>query len=229
MSLSARHFEPIGRDGSPLASPGSRPPRIRCALLCLTALLALAHARPAPAGVHAGGVLVLNDSQMAASSDLSTYCGATPCYVPATPGEVDVHLDPPADFPGVYKVYAAFPATAQPRLTQVTFGIQYDPGSIEIFDNTNGPCGDEEIRSWNWPAPGSGTTVRWTTPRLTTMVEVYWFLAIGYDGAVISLIPHPELGGTFTDDSNPPVVDPIHDYGSLGFATDGYLPVPVAP
>ncbi len=42
--------------------------------------------------------------------------------------------------------------------------------------------------------------------------------------ATFALIPHPEQGGYFIDDGKPGQMDPIADYGTLGFGMPGYVP-----
>ena len=60
----------------------------------------------------------------------------------------------------------------------------------------------------------------------THIVPVYFLAGYEYYGRsrTMDLIPHPDLGATFFDDSVPPQADEITDLGRFGFNMDGYAP-----
>ena len=64
------------------------------------------------------------------------------------------------------------------------------------------------------------------------LVLVYTLAAVEYYGtdASLDLIGHPTGGGWFADDAVPANLDPIADYGRMGFNSNpGYLPCPDGP
>ncbi|MEZ4649867.1 MAG: hypothetical protein R3E97_13980, partial [Candidatus Eisenbacteria bacterium] len=111
-------------------------------------------------------------------------------------------------------------------------GLEYDALAVTILDF--GSCGDFELPSGEWPAPGEGTAVTWSEAQTTPLTHVYAFAGYNYAyyGADVSfdLAPHPTQGGFFADDSVPSILDPIADFGRLGFGNNpGYLPCPAEP
>lgn len=190
-------------------------------LLVLAALAFVAGT--ASAGPNADGTLIVHDPGIEFTFDIVDYCGMNPldhCL------NADVRID--GGLPWAWKVYAAFPDAASPRLKAVTFGIDYNVSGY-LYLSGQGMCGDFEVVTSGWPAPGEGTGMTFNETQLGNPIEIYWFGGYVYGGAVdqFALIPHPTQGANFADDSVPAVQDPIADLGILGFGQDGYLPCPV--
>lgn len=102
-----------------------------------------------------------------------------------------------------------------------------DYGDIDIlaFD----ACADFELSSPDWPDPGTGTAVTFTEAEQGQLTNLYWFAGYDYYGVdtEFALVPHPSQGGVFADDSVPSILDPIADFGRIGFfGNPGYLPCP---
>lgn len=140
-------------------------------------------------------------------------------------------VDTPDEGTFLLFVYAAFAERSSPRLAGITFGIDYGPSEGPVL-SSYGPTDGWEVPTSLWPSsPGSGTTITWVVPHLGLLTPVYWFGAYVYAAdapSTLRLIPHPLEGGTFFDDAVPPRVDPIGDYGVLGFlGAPGSLPCPV--
>lgn len=191
----------------------------------LIVLAALTLPSLASAGPNAGGVLILHTNDSIVYTDSAgSYCGQpglTLCSAADTRSdEVDVDV--------VVFALAAFPASAAPRLAGVAFGVDYDPLAIQISDWES--CGDFELPGGDWPGPGSTTAITWNEAQLGHLTEIYWFAAFRFDEtpAELSLIVGG-CGGGMADDAVPAGIDPVADYGTFGFGTDGYLPCPVAP
>lgn len=191
-----------------------------------------AYERPSPvtsrgaatsgAGPNAGGTLILHHNTEIEFTTIGSYCGLSQlenCWESWALVEVTV--------PVVFHALAAFPSGSSPRLSGLTFGINY-PTCITILDA--GSCGDLEIPDSNWPAAFTGTAVAWSAAQTTQLTEVYWFVAYinAAQPAKLDLIGHPDQGGFFGDDSVPSNLDPITDYGELGFFRPGYVPCPGA-
>ncbi len=122
----------------------------------------------------------------------------------------------------VWFVMAAFPSYASPKVLGVTFGIEYD-SQVTILEQRL--CGaDFELAQQAWPASRSGTALTWNEPEKDRVFEIYWFGGYGYAGATFSVIPHPQQGGYFGDNSIPSELDRIDGYGSLGFGVSGENP-----
>jgi hypothetical protein len=189
-------------------------------------LVMLAAAAPSLGGPNSGGILVIHDAGVTIrTSDLLD------CRSGSVPGDC-AELDTQVDAEGltslaVFRVYAAFPPAAQPRLVGVSWGIDYDPAKLEIIDGFN--CADSAWPDAGWPQAGTGDLVAWNSTQLGHMVPVCAFAAytedpIGDGVSVLSLGPHPTQGGFFVDDTIVPLLTPIEDYGRLGFHTPGYGP-----
>ena len=178
------------------------------------------------AGPNAGGVILVHPANL-------TYEGINECgrgSVPDSCGAVVSEIDnATSDSLKVWKVYAAFPPGSSPRLKGLTFGIDYDDSygdSTGVVIRALGPCAQFELPMNGWPADSTGTSILFDTAQTGLMTECYWFAGYNYYGnpATFALIPHPEQGGYFVDDSKPGQMDPIADYGSLGFGMPGYVP-----
>ena len=137
---------------------------------CLAVALLVLFATSTLAGPNAGGTLILHARPSLVLSDGMDYCGQsglTAC------DSAIVSL--PAD-PGVPKLFwatAAFPDSSSPRMSVVTFGINYDPNKFAIIEQHH--CGDSQLPMDSWPDPGSGTAVQWNTAQTDHLRDVYWF------------------------------------------------------
>ncbi|MCC7141617.1 MAG: hypothetical protein IT349_05890 [Candidatus Eisenbacteria bacterium] len=186
-------------------------------------LLASVECQPALAGPHQFGTFIVHArADLAYTSDHDGYCGQS-----GLASCEDARTTVPADAGSrVWHVLAAFLPESSPRLTGVTFGVEF-PADVQIIDH--GHCGDFALEYGEWPASETGLAVIWFSPRTTSLVEAAWFG--GYcevPGTVFSLIPHPTQGGTFSDDSTPAVLDSAEGYGALGFGQPGSLLCPVS-
>lgn len=188
----------------------------------LAALAALASV--ATAGPNQGGTLVLAEATgYDRTFDQETFCP----YAPETCFESVSRHDGYDIVPMV--LCAAFPEGSSPRLAGLTFGVDYDDS--EVFLTAWGSCGDFELPTAGFPAPGEGTAVTFDETRTDLFTPTYWFTAYNYYGnpQTFDIIPHPVQGANFGDDTVLPELDPIADLGSYGFSTDGYTPCPAAP
>lgn len=194
----------------------------------LVAALLVALPETGHAGPNAGGTLILHYRPIALRYWIP--CGLsqiTRCEDAVTSGTE-------SDGCAVYFALAAFPTGSSPRLTETSFGITYTSGVFLGCGHEGASwarCGDVAALTDSWPASGSGAVITWNTAQTGTLTEVAAFAGYYYSGYSsgdsFCLTPHPVLGGTFRDDSNPPLVDPIADFGCLGFgSTPGYLPCP---
>lgn len=192
--------------------------------LMALAVLALASA-PAFAGPNAGGTLVVHDTGLVYTVDSTSYPSTAPeC------GAVDANIPLEFTMAGwVWKVYAAFPPAASPRLKALALGEQFDASVIVLAGGLPDPVGDFDIPQGGWPTTSGGADgISFGTTKTDLMVEVYWFGGYAYGGTgLFSATPHPIEGNRFfIDDSTPPQSDPIEGYSSIGFGVDG---VPICP
>lgn len=179
----------------------------------------------ASAGPNAGGTLLLHyDAELLSTHDQSSWCSFFD--LPSCESAV---VEVPGTQTAVFFVVAAFPTDAAPRLSGLTFGVQYPYPAVAVVNYGN--CGDFELADAGWPASGNGTSVTFVAPRTEALNAVYWFSAYNYYGlpSGFSLIPHPTQGGNFADDSIPAILDPITNYGSLGFGRPGFAACPGGP
>ena len=178
------------------------------------------------AGPHAGGVLILDDGpDLVGCEDLSHLCPYVEEHDPLVDcASANPHFDSEYGY-GLWTIYAAFPEGSSPRLAGLTFGVDYDDSAILVGAYES--CGDFELSTSDWPLPGSGDAVTWVEAQTTQVVRVYVFGGYEYYGLDTSfdLVPHPILGADFADDDIPSNLDPIADFGRLGFnGNPGYLP-----
>lgn len=173
-------------------------------------------------GPHRGGTLVLHIAPDVVYTDEGiAYCddaeGIETC--------ADIVARTDREEAVVVHAIALFAPEASPRLTGLTFGIDYTV-CVEILDW--GACGDFELTDGTWPAPASGTAVTWATAQTGTAVPVYWFAAQALlaEPGELSLVVHPTQGAMFADDSVPARLDPIAALGTAGFYRDGSAPCP---
>ncbi len=186
-------------------------------LLCALACTVLFAASNAWAGPNANGVLLLHANEgITYCSDNTSYCGQAGLM---TCEATDASVQGNRVF--VWFVIASFPDGSSPRLSGMTFGIQYD-ASVSLM--AQGACGDFELPTSDWPSSGSGTALTWNAPRTALLSTAYWFAGYNYYAptpALFALKPHPTQGGSFADDSIPSILDPILGYGTLGFDQPG--------
>jgi hypothetical protein len=199
----------------------------RCLILCACAGLLLGSASLVAAGPNAGGTLILHaDPSLVYTDGTQSWCGRTTltaCSLAVT------SVPWQNGTPNVFHVLAAFPPESEPRLKGLTFGVDYDSTKFVLMSQGN--CADFEIADPRWPRPHSGTGQSWTTAQTGPLTEVYWFVGYAYseqtpDSTALALIPHPVQGGAFVDDAAPGVVDPISQYGRLGFGQSSFPPCP---
>ena len=182
------------------------------------------------AGPNAGGTMILHaNTSITYTTNTTNYCGQSGLSA-CSSATVSIAANPSVTT--VFYALAAFPDSSSPRLRGLTFGIQYDASKFDLV--AHGLCADAEIAGAGWPGSGSGTSVTWNTTQTGRLAEVYWFAGHVYaspDSCAFVLTPHPDpnLGGYFADDSVPSQLDPIADYGRLGFGVAGALPCPVSP
>ncbi|MCC7141484.1 MAG: hypothetical protein IT349_05215, partial [Candidatus Eisenbacteria bacterium] len=193
------------------------------------AALAALGAAPGPlawAGPNAGGVLLFHAAeQIAYCQDTQSYCGLS-----GQPGceEVDARVN--GQTTRVWFALAAFPDGASPRVKALSFGVEYESSGVTLV--AQGSCADFEITTSQWPNSGEGTAITWNTAKTSAVTEAYWFAGYNYyapDPTTFALRSHPTQGGNFADDSVPALLDPIADYGRLGFDQEGYVPCSVPP
>ncbi|MCB9463883.1 MAG: hypothetical protein H6682_09390 [Candidatus Eisenbacteria bacterium] len=193
---------------------------------CLLVPLSTAIAGPNASGVH---ILHVNDGLV--WSDSGEYCGESGLDAC---GGADTRVDEVGR--SIFFLLAAFPSTASPRLFGTTAGIDYDP-SLLIVEAWQ-TCADFELPSGDsppyygaWPNPNSGNAMTWNTVQTDHLVELGWFAVYRYvdDETIFTTMSSPVAGSFFADDSVPSILDPVVDFGALGFGTDGYLPCPGGP
>lgn len=185
----------------------------------------------APAGPNAGGVLIVHDAAPNPTCDEIVFNPVPACE------NVDNEISLTNICP-TWKVYAAFPPDAQPRLKSLRWGIDWPIGTPPFYVQgvpSPDPQAVTVVGEGDWPfAAGSGATLTFATTRTGTVVELYCFIAYIYTyGEPVepfpwSTTPHPALPSVFVDDAEPPVEDPIADFGALGFGMPGYTPCPAA-
>ncbi len=180
------------------------------------------------AGPNAGGTIIVHSASL-------TYEGHAECGRGTAPGSCATAVtridNATSDSLKVWKVYAAFPSNACPRLKDITFGLAYDDDYSDqngIVLNSYGSCADAELDMNGWPHNQTGTTLSWNSTQRATLVECYWFAGYNYYQVpkLFQLIAHPEQGGYFADDGVPAELDAITGYGSLGFNMNGQVACP---
>jgi hypothetical protein len=179
-------------------------------------------------GPNAGGVIIVHTNESLVYSDGNSYCGQSEL---GDCNDADVRIDDTATH--ILNVLAAFPAENSPRLAGVVFGIEYDEVHAEILDWDD--CGDFALYGAApdgdpWPSTGSYAAVTWNVGQTDHLVEILWVAIYGdSEPGSFDLVPGHVSGGAFADDDVPANIDPIADYGRLGFFQDGYLPCPSPP
>lgn len=190
--------------------------------LMALAVLALVSA-PALAGPNADGTLVVHDTGLTYTFDSAVYPSDAPSCE-----NVDNEIALGAF--AVWKVYAAFPDNASPRLKALVMGEQFDAATYVLAGGLPDPVADFEITQNGWPlTSGGGVGISFGTVKTTLMVECYWFGGYNYTGGAWAVAPHPTQTMIFVDDSVPPLEDPITALGSVGFGVAGNTPCPIGP
>ncbi|MCA9758822.1 MAG: hypothetical protein KDA27_23715 [Candidatus Eisenbacteria bacterium] len=189
----------------------------------------LLSAGAAHAGPNAGGTLIIHAAPgIAYTDDLPPLC-----EIVDLPGDCSgavTNLPGGSSEPHVWWIAAAFPNGSSPRLAGVTLGVHYDDAAITLVDY--GPCGDFELHDEAWPAPGSGTAITWGVAQTDHLVSIYGFAGYEYYGNDVTFcVGQPAVrNAVFADDSVPSQLDPVVDFGCLGFNGDpGYLACPDGP
>lgn len=175
-------------------------------------------------GSNSGGTLLLhcNPSLVYSGNDIPYHCseaGLTDCEGAVARQDVTS---------SVLFLLAAFHPAHAPRLSGLSFGIEYPPTvHIERF----GECSDFASQTDQWPASGTGAALAWAAPQTESLVPCYWFLAYADEGvpARVGVIPHPIHGGYFADDAVPARLDEVAAFGDFGFFTDGHVACPTPP
>ncbi len=199
-------------------------PRATVRLSCLACigfltLVFLWPASPAFAGPNAGGTLVVHDTGLAYTDDLSSYPSTPP-----TCAGVDHEIDPGA--PTVWKVYAAMDPNSSPRLKALAWGITLSPEVFVLNAGLPDPVHDFEITQNGWPnTSGAGIGQSFGVTQTAHVIECYWFGGYSESGHFATSL-HPVQESIFVDDSYPPFEDPIAGFGSIGFGVAGFTPCP---
>lgn len=202
---------------------------MRASIVCCLGLL-IGTAFPAFGGKNVNGALVVHTSDTVQYTAGGAYCG--PLF--DDPGSCELagtRTDRAAGEPAVIWILAAFQPDATPGVSVVYFGIEHALGSggFEGWDMC-GPAGSIEIPDDGWPETGFGNSVAFGTPVTgDTFFPLYWFAASGDPGSSLATAANPQGGyAAFVDDSNPPVLDVIEQFGFVRWQEDGANDCPVA-
>lgn len=179
-------------------------------------------AKIAHAGPNQHGVIFLHRNEaIVTTNDEARYCGQsdlTECASAVTRCDGDAQV--------VLHALAAFPQETDPQVAGLLFGIQYDEELLAV--STSGNCGDDGYPVEGWPHSGSGAIIMFDTVREERLFEFYWITvyALTYDASSFGLGEVTTQGAYFL--GPPPIdeLDPIEDFGRMGFGMPGYLPCP---
>jgi hypothetical protein len=192
-------------------------------------LAVLCIASPAFAvGPNQNGTLVVHDTGVtfSAVADLPVPPVSTP---PASCDAVDTNgPETTPALQSVWKVYAAFPVGASPRVKGIAWGIS---GTGPVYVTTAGlpdPPNCFQVVQGSWPSPPGSIGQSWVFTQTAPIVECYWFGGYCYNGALFSTAPHQTNESAFVDDATPGNVDPIAGFSSIGFGVNGVLVCPPA-
>ena len=199
-------------------------------LIFTTSLLLFLSAGMAHAGPNAGGTLIVHATpEILWTDDTMNLCELA--QIPdgnCANANTNLPGGPSATY--IWWITAAFPNGSSPRLSGVTFGIGYDNTTLFLLSHES--CGDFALPDGQWPNPGSGNAVTWGSAQTDQLVTVYSFAGYEYYGNDTSfcIVQPPVRSAIFADDSVPAELDPVVDFGCLGFNGDpGYLACPDAP
>lgn len=189
---------------------------------CLFAIIAFIFClSPALAGSNEGIVLMVHGT--------STQDSSGDCQVPETCEALTSNTQP--DIFGIewFLVVMVSPPKNDTNFLVVTFSIgDYD--TEDLYVAFTGPChqdlGPLEIPFGDWPMPNSGTGISWAPNCLTSHIEpVYYMGAYVYGPETIYFGDFYGSGPSVVDCGDPPVEDPIEDFGAMGFGGDpGFNP-----
>ena len=194
---------------------------------------------PQPAyGPNGGGVLLVHDTGVAYTATQAEYPTTPPVDCAAFDNEAPLNLYVST----VWKVYAAFPADASPRLKSVTWGISRTSGGQgSVIVRAGGlphPGLDSGVGSAGWPSGTEcGMVEQLGVVDTAPVIELYWFAGYGYSEPetipqTFATRPHPEMASeesVFGDDGSPQRTDRILAFGTLGFGAAGWSPCPGTP
>ena len=178
-------------------------------------------AGPALAGPNAGGTLVVHELGLNASCEINPD--------PASCSQIDVEasLTPGLCWFNAWKVFAAFPDDAAPRLKGVAMGADFGPAVVIAYAEVPDPGSDFVVMENGWPYASGGTVgISFGTTQTSQFVPCYLFAGYAYYVDRFAVVPHPAHPRGFFDDSEPPVEDYIAGFGWLGFGQPGYAPCP---
>lgn len=186
--------------------------------------LGLLVARAALGVPNEGGVLVLHYARDTAVRGTSL----DPCSLPVVRDLDQVVTRVPADGKDhLVIVYAAFPKDSVAQVAGITFGIRY---SASVTVVSQGACNNSglEIPESEWPKSDSGVALAISPFYIGNKFPIYWFVLSASGAGYFELTPHPNRkhGGQFGTPERKPRLEPIADYGKIGFDLEGYVPRP---
>ena len=200
-----------------------------CSLFFISVLLCAA--LPALAGPNAGGVLIVHDAGLNPTCDEIVHNPVPACA--AADNEMSL-----TSFCPTWKVYAAFPPDAQPRLKSLSWGVDWAVNTPYFYVHGGPSPYPQDVTVTGdpgWPyTPGTGATLTFAATQTGTVVELYCFVAYVYPyGEPVEpftwhTTPHPSAPSVFVDDADPAQEDSIADFGFMGFGMPGYTPWPAA-
>jgi len=187
---------------------------------------------PAFAGPNANGTLILHDTGLLYTSDITTYPSPAPVGDCPEAFDAELPVGAPAEQEGwLWKAYAVFPPSAAPRLKALAMSETFD---ANVYVNGGGlidPALDFEVPNLGWPtADGGEAGISFGTLKTDIINEVYWFGGYAYGApGTFAVGPHSNpLNRFFVDDSVPPLEDAIAGYSSIGFGMAGEIVCPPA-
>jgi hypothetical protein len=168
------------------------------------------------------GALIIHTNDNVQYTAGADYCGGS-FDDPMLCEQAGTRSDKGPDEAAVVWVLAAFRQNSTPAVAVVYFSLDHDLAGDAFADwSFCGPYGSLEIPDAGWPATG-GNSVAFGTPIASDMLfPVYWFALHGEPGATFGTSANPTGGyAAFVDDSNPPLLDPIHLFGTMRWGLGG--------
>jgi hypothetical protein len=198
--------------------------------LALALVLGSCVVSSASAGRNTNGALVVHtDDGIDYYSNSGGFCSTA---IPATCK--DLNPNGSRDETQVIWLLAAFPAGSSPRVARIRFGVRHAFAG-EFLDYAPCGAGSTEDPEAGWPSgPGgvAGNDVTLADPADEPLFVFYW-LAVNVSGSDPSSIFlettfNPESGtAEFRDDSTPPSVDRIYDFGTMRWNGTGANACPI--